>query len=79
MTHQVHQVILTPENGGIRIQTTLEIGVDGKIEISVIIPNADMDMTVIEMQAIACEHVSEAMAHRAAGLRRLLPKEPTPV
>ena len=77
MSHQTHQIILTPENGGMRIQTVFEMGVDGKIEISVIIPNVDAEMSVIEMQAIACEQIAEAMFQRAAGFRRHLPKGPT--
>lgn len=68
-----HQIVLTPENGGIRILTTFEMGVDGKVEVSVIIPNADLSMPVIEMQAIACEHVAAALSHRAASFRRQLP------
>lgn len=68
-----HQIILTPENGGVRIQTMFEMGVDGKVEISMIIPNADLSMPVIEMQVIACEHIAEALSHRAASLRRQLP------
>lgn len=76
MSHQTHQITITPESGGMRIQTAFELGVDGKVEISVIIPNADSDMTIIEMQAIACEHVVEALSHRADGFRRLLSKKP---
>lgn len=68
-----HQIVLTPENGGVRIQTAFEMGVDGKVEISVIIPNADLNMPVIEMQAIACEHIAEALSHRAASFRWQLP------
>lgn len=75
MSHQTHQIILTPDNGSVRIQTAFEIGVDGNIEISIIIPNVDMEMSIIEMQAMACEYVVEAMSHRAAGLRRLLQKK----
>jgi hypothetical protein len=69
-----HQIILTPESGGVRIQAMFELGVDGKVEVSVIIPNADLSMSVIEMQAIACEHIVEALSHRAASLRRQLPQ-----
>lgn len=74
-----HQVVLTPENGGVRIQTMFEIGVDGKVEVSVIIPNADLSMSVIEMQAIACEHIAEALSHRASSFRRQMPSSPTTV
>lgn len=68
-----HQIVLTPENGGVRIQTMFEMGVDGKVEISMVIPNADLGMSAIEMQAIACEHIAEALSHRAASFRRQLP------
>lgn len=71
-----HPIILTPENSGLRIQMTFEMGVDGKVELSVIVPNADADMTVTEMQAIACEHVAEALSKRAAGFRRQVPHCP---
>ena len=59
------------------MQTVFEVGVDGRIEISIIIPNADTEISVMEMQAIACEHVADAVAHRAASFRRLLTKNPS--
>ncbi len=71
-----HQIILTPENGGIRIQAMFEVGVGGKVDVSIIIQNADMSMPVIEMQAIACEQVAQALSHRAASFRRLLLARP---
>jgi hypothetical protein len=67
MSHQMHQITFTPENGGVSDSNCVLDGGDGSIEISIIIPNVGIEMCIIEMQAIACEHVVEAMSQRAAG------------
>ena len=59
---------LSAEGSGIRVQTSFPLDFNGRVDVSVVVPTANL--TILELQAQACDLAATALAKQAGVFRQ---------